>query len=133
MRYASRRAVALFAALVPGTLTGCSRLQPQPVLAASSTAYARFQPTSQIFGTALDTKTGQLCRTFNAKLPTDADPALASLPLCVQLSQNEDATVKEVIKKQVAPVQHKVGDAVMLNGQRVVIKSINEADGTFTY
>lgn len=66
---------------------------------------------SDAFGVALDTKTGQLCHTYNQHIdtfvaetgdfhPTGSapHPSLDSIPLCIDLSQNENMTVKQIIE-----------------------------------
>jgi hypothetical protein len=71
-------------------------IQPRP-------DYARFQMASGgALLYALDTKTGQLCRTLNnhpelpkGLFPVNAKP-LDTIPLCVDLSQDEAATLKTV-------------------------------------
>jgi len=82
-------------------LIGCkatSPLQPER----PNADYARFQSISGAYLYALDTKTGQLCRTFNENpdihipkglVPDNAKP-IDRIPLCIDLSQDEAATIK---------------------------------------
>jgi hypothetical protein len=78
----------------------------------NATEYQRFQLVQQQYGhgLALDTKTGQLCHTFNAKLETYTPPppgtvvvagqmTLDHIPLCIDLSSNEDATVERILSE----------------------------------
>ena len=80
-------------------------------LPAAQLSYQRFElVSSSAFAIALDTKTGQLCHTFNEHLDTYVPATgefrnssaaghftLDSIPLCIDLSQNEAATVKQVM------------------------------------
>jgi hypothetical protein len=90
-------------------LTGCQSnppATPQAIPAAPQAGYARFLPYPQATGLALDTKTGLLCHTFNEAIdsvskggPETLLPGqhlLDSVPLCVDLSQNEEETVRRV-------------------------------------
>jgi hypothetical protein len=74
--------------------------------------YQRFQLVQQQYGygLALDTKTGQLCHTFNAKLETYTSPrpgtavvagqmTLDHIPLCIDLGSNENATVERILSE----------------------------------
>jgi hypothetical protein len=72
----------------------------------------RFQLVSgTAYALALDTKTGELCHTFNEKIDTYVPAtgtqgretvfghqALDSIPLCVDLSQNEKAAIAKVMR-----------------------------------
>jgi hypothetical protein len=77
---------------------GCKATPPQ---AQSNADYGRFQLVSSAYAYALDTKTGQLCRTFNENpdihvpkgLTLEGKP-LDKIPLCVDLSGDEAATLK---------------------------------------
>jgi hypothetical protein len=94
------------AAMLPmlglGLLTGCQKAPPpvQP-----SPDYARFQLVSSAYLYALDTKTGQLCKTFNqtpdfhipkglTPVPNPDTKPIDRIPLCIDLSQDEAATIK---------------------------------------
>jgi hypothetical protein len=86
-------------------LAGCKAslppLQPTP-------DYGRFQLVNSAYLYALDTKTGQLCRTLNQNPDAPAvrvpkgltlipeGKPLDRIPLCIDLSQDEAATIKEV-------------------------------------
>ena len=81
--------------LYVGSLSGCTGASANKAVEAASTPQyqsnqvGRFQAVSQSFGVALDTKTGQLCRTFpNARPDTGiaAKNGLDEAPLCVELS-----------------------------------------------
>lgn len=79
-------------------LAGC-KASPAPMQPASD--HERFQLVTSAYLYALDTKTGQLCRTFNETpdvhvpqgLTLDGKP-LDRIPLCIDLSQDEAATIK---------------------------------------
>ena len=84
----------------------------------NATEYQRFQLVQQQYGhgLALDTKTGQLCHTFNAKLETYTPPppgtvvvagqmTLDHIPLCIDLSSNEDATVERILSENRGEVE----------------------------
>jgi len=82
--------------------------RPAPIVL---TTGARFQSVEGAgYGIALDTKTGELCHTFNVEVDTAVPstgsfritgvaghPSLDSIPLCVDLSQNETATIKRIL------------------------------------
>jgi hypothetical protein len=107
--------VAIGAALLG--LAGCDTPDSKTTRQVTATVdYSRFQPTGQITGLALDTKTGMLCHTFNVhrdpfiggqdapngavrNVPGYVAPhqSLDSLPFCVDLSQNEKETVGKVM------------------------------------
>jgi len=88
--------------------TGCSK-QATPVQQAATTGeanYSRFQlVSSSAFTIALDTKTGVLCHTYDKRIDTYipshgipdgysvGHPSLDSIPLCLDLSQNEKTTI----------------------------------------
>lgn len=82
-------------------LVGCKKV-PSPVQ--PRTDYARFQLVSSAYLYALDTKTGQLCRTFNQDpdfhipkgLTLDNAKPLDRIPLCIDLSQDEAGTIKSL-------------------------------------
>ncbi len=74
------------------------------------TNFSRFQLVSgTAYGIALDTKTGELCHTYNARIDTYVPdkgvgstitmghPSLDSIPLCIDLSQNEAETMKNIL------------------------------------
>ncbi len=85
---------------------GC-KAPPAPVQQpVSKTDYSRFQLVSgTAYGLALDTKTGELCHTYNAHIDTYlpsrglgsdmvvGHPSLDSIPLCIDLSQDEKSTI----------------------------------------
>ncbi len=81
-------------------LIGCQpTVIPQQQVSAD---YSRFQLVSSAFLYALDTKTGQLCQTFNQTpdlhvpkglIPEGGKP-LDRVPLCIDLSQDEAATIR---------------------------------------
>jgi len=81
-------------------LLGCKATSQPP--AQPNADYARFQLVSSAYLYALDTKTGQLCRTFNETpgihvpkgLTADNAKPLDWIPLCIDLSQDEAATIK---------------------------------------
>lgn len=81
-------------------LIGCGTTPPLPHTNAD---YSRFQLVSSAYAYALDTKTGQLCRTFNENsdihvpkgLTLDAKP-IDKIPLCIDLSQDEATTIKSL-------------------------------------
>jgi hypothetical protein len=90
---------AVFFLLCSSLIVGCKVTerpdQPNP-------NNSRFQLASGAYAYALDTKTGQICRTFNENpdihipkglTPLDAKP-LDRVPLCIDLSQDEAATIK---------------------------------------
>ena len=80
---------------------GCKATAPLPP-AQPNADYARFQLVSSAYLYALDTKTGQLCRTFNEHpdlhvpkgFVLDNSKPLDRIPLCIDLSQDEAATLK---------------------------------------
>jgi len=80
-------------------LIGCGTTPPPPHTNAD---YSRFQLVSSAYAYALDTKTGQLCRTFNQTpdihvpkgLVLENTKPLDRIPLCIDLSQDEAATIK---------------------------------------
>jgi hypothetical protein len=82
-------------------LVGCKATPPLPP-AQPTADYTRFQLVSSAYLYALDTKTGQLCRTFNENpdihvpkgLVLDNAKPLDRIPLCIDLSQDEAATIK---------------------------------------
>jgi hypothetical protein len=90
-------------------LAGCNspvQANSQPKL---MTEYSRFQLVSgTAYGIALDTKTGELCHTFNPEIDQhvpakgahetfkSGHPSLESIPLCIDLSQDEARTVKNL-------------------------------------
>jgi len=82
-------------------IVGCKATPPLPP-AQPSVDTARFQLVSSAYLYALDTKTGQLCRTFNETpdihvpkgLVLDNAKPLDRIPLCIDLSQDEAATIK---------------------------------------
>lgn len=98
-----------FVALLLVFLPGCNSpvqatSQPTPI-----TEYSRFKLVSgTAYGLALDTKTGELCHTYNAAIDayvpskgtseayTVGHPSLNSIPLCIDLSQDEAETIKTV-------------------------------------
>ena len=80
--------------------------------------YQRFQLVQQQYGygLALDTKTGQLCHTFNAKLETytphipgtvagGGQMTLDHIPLCIDLSTEENATVERILAENQGKVK----------------------------
>lgn len=87
-------------------LTGCKATSPPPPIRLNAD-YARFQLVSSAYLYALDTKTGQLCRTFNEHpdihapkgFVLDNAKPLERIPLCIDLSQDEAATIK-ILKAQ---------------------------------
>jgi hypothetical protein len=92
----------LFSAIFLLPLAGCQNTQP-PVLPIPPKAdYARFQLVNPAYLYALDTKTGQLCQTFNEHpdlhVPKGLTPyggkPIDRIPLCIDLSQDEAATIK---------------------------------------
>lgn len=104
---------ALFLVFVLVTCVGCGDSAPEspatpPVARAAE--YQRFQLVQQPYGygLALDTKTGQICHTFNANLEKYTPPpkgtisggelSLSRIPLCIDLSTNEEATVKRILE-----------------------------------
>lgn len=105
----------LFASLLLLTLMGCEPAPQAPKQPAPSSViqlgYGRFQPVEGgSYGIALDTKTGELCRTYNVDADTyvpatgtfhvtgaAGHPSLDSTPLCIDLSQNEAATVRKIL------------------------------------
>lgn len=103
------------AALCSLAMLGCDEFpnqakqsRPAPIVLYSG---ARFELVGgSAFGIALDTKTGELCHTFNEDVDTfipstgtfhitgtAGHPSLDSIPLCIDLSQNETATVKQIL------------------------------------
>ena len=104
-----RAALVSFVSLI--TL-GCGRSPntvQQAQLKPDSIGYSRFQlVSSTAYGIALDTKTGELCHTYNEILDpympgrgydarreiVPGHPSLVSIPLCLDLSQNEAKTLK---------------------------------------
>ena len=82
-------------------IVGCKATPPLPAAQPSADS-ARFQLVSNAYLYALDTKTGQLCRTFNENpdihvpkgLVLDNAKPLDRIPLCIDLSQDESATIK---------------------------------------
>jgi len=104
-------AVSLYAVILvgcDGSLSSSKQSRPVPTILSTG---ARFELVgSSAFGVALDTKTGQLCHTYNENIDTfvpatgtfhitgsAAHPSLDSIPLCIDLSQNEAATVKQIM------------------------------------
>lgn len=100
-----------FSMVTASLLTGChsnppATAIPQAIPAAPQIGYARFLPYPQATALALDTKTGLLCHTFNLDIdsvskggPQTLLPGqhlLDSIPLCIELSQNEEATVRRI-------------------------------------
>lgn len=98
-------------------LAGCRQTQqPSPAPLPEPTKIGRFQLVSgATYAIALDTKTGELCHTFNQELDpyipgrgydsnrdiVPGHPSLFSIPLCIDLSQNEERTVKnELLSNQ---------------------------------
>jgi hypothetical protein len=77
---------------------------PQVAASQPPPTYQRFLPYPQATGLALDTKTGLLCHTFNEAIDAVSEGGAKSLlpgqhffdsvPLCVDLSQSEDETIK---------------------------------------
>lgn len=105
MRNQRRCLVVLAGAVVP--LVGCQAKPPTTqIIPVSQPEYARFLPYPQATGLALDTKTGLLCHTFNEAIDSvsksgpetllPGEHLLDSVPLCVDLSQNEEETVRRV-------------------------------------
>lgn len=92
------RVFSICSTAVCGLLLIACEKAPPPVQ--PRTDYARFQLVSSAYLYALDTKTGQLCRTFSEKpdihvpkgLTLDEKP-IDKIPLCIELSQNEAATI----------------------------------------
>src|ERR1035441_127973 len=88
-------------------LLGCQSKPPATQIAPVSQAtYARFLPYPQATGLALDTKTGLLCHTFNEEIDSvskggretllPGQHLLDSIPLCIDLSQNEERTIRRI-------------------------------------
>jgi hypothetical protein len=105
MENLTRRLVVL--ALVAVPLIGCRAKPPTTqIIPVSQPDYARFLPYPQATGLALDTKTGLLCHTFNTAIDTvskggastllPGQHLLDSVPLCIDLSQNEEATITRI-------------------------------------
>jgi hypothetical protein len=95
--------LALF--IVP--LVGCQAKPPaMQIVPVSPPDYSRFLPYPQATGLALDTKTGLLCHTFNPAIDTvskggastmlPGQHLLDSVPLCIELSQNEEKTIRRI-------------------------------------
>jgi hypothetical protein len=85
-------------------LAGCKATPPLPPTQPNAD-YARFQLVSSAYLYALDTKTGQLCKTFNQTpdfhipkglipVPNPDTKPIDRIPLCIDLSQDEAATIK---------------------------------------
>ena len=93
-------ALAIFALSSATFWIGC-RATPPPVQ--PSPDFARFQLVGSAYLYALDTKTGQLCRTFNERpdihvpkgLALDGKP-IDNIPLCIDLTQSEAATIRSL-------------------------------------
>jgi hypothetical protein len=90
-------------------LIGCQSKPPttQPAPEpASEVDYARFLPYPQATALALDTKTGLLCHTFDEERDTvsgngektllPGQHLLDSIPQCIDLSQNEERTLRRI-------------------------------------
>lgn len=85
---------ALVVLFLLGSLMSCKGVPVTKTVAAAPTAPQkieppRFQIIGQAYGLALDTKSGLLCKTF--AMDTRGD-----LPLCVDLSQDEQHTIEKV-------------------------------------
>lgn len=114
MKANSRRLCVIFVLLCFVVIVGCDEItnqtkpsRPAPIVLSAS---SRFQSVGGGYGLALDTKTGELCHTYNEAVDTyvpatgtfritgtAGHPSLDSIPLCIDLSQNEAATVKQIL------------------------------------
>lgn len=103
---------AIMVSLALLTCVGCGDSASRslaPPSTAHAVEYQRFQLVQQPYeyGLALDTKTGQLCHTFNANLEKYTPPprgtisgggiSLTRIPRCIDLSANEEITVKRIL------------------------------------
>lgn len=102
-----------------GLLSGCSAgAHANNAVEAAQIAKAdtpRFELVGQAYGLALDTKNGQLCRTFKDWQESARDSKASSgpsesLPLCVDLSQHEKETLATINTLDHDPVTMKAPD-----------------------
>lgn len=89
----NRTGIALLLALL---LQGCTELTQAPPPPASPQPYQRFVPVAASDRDfALDTKTGQLCKTWNWSI---ANSPLSSLPQCIELYNQTEFLNRPPIK-----------------------------------